>query len=134
MLSFGSRFFSKKPAFSITKAATEQIRSILKDDFENRYMKIGLKGGGCSGFQYDFSFVSKPAEKDHVFGEKGAQVVLDNHALLYLRHSTLDFIKDPFSSSFTVVLPEDTTLNSCACGRSVGMENNPGACLHDKKR
>ena len=134
MLSFGSRLFSKTSAFNVTKAAAEQIKSLLKDDFENRYMRIGLKGGGCSGFQYDFSFISKPSEGDHVFGEKGAQVVLDNHALLYLRNSTLDFIKDPFSSSFTVVLPEDTTLNSCSCGRSVGTENNPGACSHDRKR
>ncbi|EAY22042.1 HesB-like domain containing protein [Trichomonas vaginalis G3] len=131
MLSSIIRSFAKaRPAFDITPAAAKQIKKLLIGDCENRMMRIGLKAGGCSGFQYDFSFDSHARKGDSLFKKDGAQVVLDEKSLFYLRHSTLDFVDDKFSSAFKVVLPQDTTMHSCSCGRSVGTDNNPGACLH----
>lgn len=123
-------FANKKPAFQITPAAASQIKRLLVGDCENTMLRIGLKAGGCSGFQYDFSFDSHARKGDSLFKENGAQVVLDEKTLFYLRNSKLDFVNDVFSASFKVILPEDTNLHSCSCGKSVGTENNPGACIH----
>lgn len=133
MLSSFVRSFAinnKLPAFDLTATAANQVKKMLKNDFENRLLRIGLKDGGCAGFQYDFSFDSHARKGDHVFEKDGAKVVLDDKALLYLRHSTLDYESTPFSSSFKIVLPAGSEMHSCSCGKSVGTDNNPGACAH----
>jgi iron-sulfur cluster assembly accessory protein len=115
-------------AFNVTTAAAKQVKHLLDGDFENRMLRIGLITGGCSGFQYDFGFEAKARPGDHLFEKDGAKVVLDEKALLFLRGATLDFVSDPFRSSFQVQLPESSELHNCSCGRSVGSEHNPGQC------
>ena len=115
-------------AFNLTSAAAKQVKHLLEGDFENRYLRIGLKSGGCAGFQYDFDFEPKAKKGDHVFEKDGAQVLLDDKALLFLRGATLDFVTDKFSSTFKVILPESSNLHNCACGKSVGTEYKKHAC------
>jgi iron-sulfur cluster insertion protein len=115
-------------SFNLTSAAAAQVRKLLEGDFENRMMRVGLASGGCAGFQYAFDFESKARPGDHVFEKDGAQVVLDDRALLYLRGGTLDFTTDRFSSTFRVILPESSDVHNCSCGRSVGTENNRHSC------
>ena len=130
MLSTLSKFFANAPpAFDMTPAACEQIKKLLKGDCENTMLRITLKSGGCAGFSYDFSFDSAARKGDRVFSKNGAKVVLDEKSLLYLRRSTLDFKSDIFSSSFQIVLPENSEMHSCSCGRSIGTDTN-GTCLH----
>lgn len=128
MLTSCTRFFTKAQAFNLTEAAAKQVKSMLKNDFENRLLRIGLKDGGCAGFQYDFSFDSAPREGDHVFEKDGAKVVMNDKALFYLRNSTLDYESSMFSSSFKVILPTNTEFHSCNCGHSVG--DGYGTCTH----
>lgn len=123
-------FASKKPAFDITAAAANQIKKLLNGDFENKMLRIGLKSGGCAGFQYDFTFDNAAREGDHLFKKDGAQVVLDQKAMLYLRNSTLDFTSDRFSSTFKIVIPTESNLHSCSCGKSVGGDGDFGDCGH----
>lgn len=123
-------FATAKPAFDMTPAAVEQIKKLLKGDFENKMLRIGLKSGGCSGFQYDFSFDNAARKGDHLFKKDGAAVVLDEKAMLYLRNSVLDFKADKFSSTFKVIIPTDTGLHSCSCGKSVGGDGDFGECDH----
>ena len=126
-----SSFFRRaSKAFDLTEAAAKQVKKLLMGDFENRYLRIGLKEGGCAGFQYDFDFESKPKKGDHVFENHGASVILNDKALLFLRGGTLDFVSDKFSSTFKINLPESSGLHSCSCGKSVGTEDNKGACVH----
>lgn len=125
-----SFFRSVSKGFSLTEAAAKQVKNLLRGDFENRYLRIGLKEGGCAGFQYDFDLVPKAKKDDHVFKEHGASVILDNKAMLFLRGGTLDFVSDKFCSTFKVNLPQSSGLHSCNCGRSVGTEDNKGNCLH----
>ena len=126
--SFNFKYFSKIPSFSISPSAAIQIKKLLKGDFENRFLRIGLKDGGCAGFQYDFSFEPKAGKIDHIFEKDGAQVLLDDRALLYLRKAKLDYVSDKFSSTFKIVLPDDSEFHSCSCGKSVGTENNTHKC------
>lgn len=119
---------TKAAAFGLTAAAATQVKNLLRGDFENKYLRIGLKTGGCAGFQYDFDFESKPRKNDHVFEKDGAMVLLDDHALLFLRSATLDYVTDKFSSTFKVNLPESSELHNCSCGKSVGTENHQHQC------
>lgn len=116
-------------AFNLTAAAARQVKHLLEGDFENKMLRIGLKTGGCAGFQYDFDFASKAGKHDHVFEKDGAQVVLDDKALLFLRGATLDYVNDKFSSTFKVILPEKSGLHNCSCGKSVGTEFKKHACV-----
>jgi iron-sulfur cluster insertion protein len=119
-------------AFNLTATAAKQVKHLLERDFENRVLRVGLVTGGCSGCQYDFGFDPRPRPGDHLFERDGATVVLDDKALLFLRGATLDFVFDPFRSSFQVNLPAESPLHSCSCGRSVGTEHNPGRCSSSK--
>jgi iron-sulfur cluster insertion protein len=91
-------------------------------------MRVGLKGGGCAGMQYAFDFEPKAGKGDHVFEKDGAQIVLNDRDLLYLRGGTLDFVADKFSSAFKVALPQSATIHNCNCGRSVGVEVGKHKC------
>ena len=115
-------------AFSLTPAAAKQVKRLLEGDFENTMLRVGLRTGGCAGFQYDFDFESKPRKGDHVFEKDGAKVVLDDRALLFFRGATLDFVSEKFSSTFKVNLPKSSNLHNCSCGKSVGTENHAHAC------
>lgn len=127
------RFFAqaKKAAFQITSAAAKQIKQLLIGDMENTMLRIDLKNGGCAGMQYDFDCVSRVNKNDHVFEKDGAKVVLNDHALLFLRGATLDYVSDKFSSTFKVELPVESEYHTCTCGKSVGKDNNPGQCSHN---
>ena len=133
MLSRISRLFSSAPAatpaFDLTPAAVEQIKKLLKGDVENKMLRIQLKAGGCAGYSYNFSLDSAARKGDKVFTRDGASVVIDEKSLFYLRRSKLDFKSDVFSSSFSIVLPENSEVHSCHCGHSLGVENN-GTCVH----
>lgn len=130
--SFFRNFANKKPAFNISDAAAKQIKELLKTDFENKMLRITLKSGGCAGFQYDFSCDSAARKGDHLFEHNGAQVVLDDKALLYLRGAELDYSSDLFSSYFKVNIPLESDLHSCHCGKSVGTDETVGKhkCSH----
>lgn len=128
MLASCFKRFALGSAFNLTSAAAKQVKKLLEGDFENRMMRIGLKSGGCAGFTYDFDFESKAKKGDHVFEKDGAQVVLDDRALLFLRGATLDYVTDKFSSTFKVNLPESSGLHNCSCGKSVGTENHQHKC------
>lgn len=123
--SFFNRSFSNSSVFNVTSAAASQIKELLKNDFENRYLRIGLKEGGCAGFSFEFKFDNKLGEGDRLFND---QVILDNKSLFYLRDATLDFEKSNFSSSFRIDLPKRNQFHTCGCGKSVGDKH--GTCSH----
>ena len=60
--------------FSLSKEALERVKILLKDE-EGSYFRISVLGGGCSGFQYDFSFDEKPKDDDIIFKEGGIDPV-----------------------------------------------------------
>ena len=107
-------------AFKLTQAAAKQVSNLLKQDGAHKMLRIGLKEGGCAGFQYQFTFENDVHKGDHVFTQDDAKVVLNDHALIFLRGATLDFTADKFSSSFRIDIPKASGLHSCNCGKSVG--------------
>lgn len=96
---------------TVTTGAKQRIDEVTEDD--SPYLRVALRGGGCSGFEYQYSLESNPQETDFVFGN----LVVDFMTLGYLDGATLDFKNDLMGSMFIITSPKIT--QSCGCGASV---------------
>ncbi len=104
--------------FSLTESAAERINYLKnKDSNPNLRFRIVVKGGGCSGFQYEFSLDSNIlAYTDAVFALHGAEVVIDDVSLGLVAGSQLDYTEDLSQAGFEIKNPQATA--SCGCGNS----------------
>ena len=101
-----------KKKIEFTDRAKEQIEKIISEDKLKKFFRISVKGGGCSGFKYNFSFDNKVDNKDIVFGK----VIIDKDSLDIISGSTVDFKKEMIGESFVINNPKASS--SCGCGLS----------------
>jgi|TARA_Y100000991_G_scaffold196822_1_gene166912 iron-sulfur cluster insertion protein len=95
-----------------TDNALKQINSLLQDKQKGSYFRIAIKGGGCSGFKYDFSFEDKKENDDIVFNN----ILIDENSANLLKGSQVDYITEIIGSSFKITNPQSKS--SCGCGES----------------
>ena len=95
-----------------TKEAVERINTLVTKKPQGTFFRIAVKGGGCSGFKYDFSFDNKVEDGD----KKHNNIVIDKNSLDMLKGSQVDFSKELIGSSFKISNPK--TKSSCGCGVS----------------
>ena len=95
-----------------TDRAREQIEKIINEDQLKKFFRISVKGGGCSGFKYNFSFDNKIDSNDIVFGK----AIIDKTSLDIISGSTIDFKKEMIGESFVINNPKASS--SCGCGLS----------------
>ncbi len=105
-------------AFSLTDAAAAQIATLRqKEGNPALRFRVTVKGGGCSGFQYEFSLDDKaPAPADAIFANNGAEVVVDDISLGVIKGSMLDYTEDLAQAGFSIKNPNATA--KCGCGNS----------------
>ena len=96
----------------VTEAAVEYLNKVRGDDL----VTLGVKGGGCSGFQYIFKFDSVKSHDDLVFEKNDVSVVIDEISLELLKGGTLDFTEELIGSYFQVINPNASS--ACGCGTS----------------
>ena len=96
----------------LTDTAKKQIEKIVSKDQSKKFFRITVKGGGCSGFKYDFSFDNKINKEDILFGK----AVIDNTSLDIISGSVVDFKKEMIGESFVITNPKASS--SCGCGLS----------------
>jgi iron-sulfur cluster assembly protein len=108
----------KTPQISISLLAAEQIKLQLEArSTPDSYLRLGIKGGGCSGFSYVIQFEDNaPRERDIVFEEHGVKVIVDKKSLVYLNGTTLDWEKSLLKKGFKFVNPNEKS--TCGCGHS----------------
>jgi iron-sulfur cluster insertion protein len=101
----------------LTESAARRI-AILKtqENAEDAFLRIAVSGGGCSGFQYGFSFDDQRNEDDFVFERDGVGVVIDEVSLGLLNGAEVDFVEDLMGASFQIRNPN--AASSCGCGNS----------------
>ena len=99
----------------ITNSAKEYL-SIMTEQNSKSYVHLSVSGGGCSGFQYGFSFDKIVDEEDTCVTKSGANLVVDPLSLQYLSGSTIDYTEDLTGSKFIIKNPNATT--TCGCGES----------------
>ena len=103
----------------LTEAAAKEIQKIIQEqelDASKVRLRVGVKGGGCSGFSYVLDLTENQKETDEVFERHGVQIVCDPKSLLYLSGTTIDFRDEIMGRGFVFQNPNAST--SCGCGSS----------------
>jgi iron-sulfur cluster insertion protein len=99
---------------NVTEKAVSQLRDYLDED--NKYLRIFVEGGGCSGFQYGFDIEEQVQEDDFEIPLNEFSIVIDSMSMQYLQGATLDFTDDLMGTSFVIKNPNAQT--TCGCGSS----------------
>jgi iron-sulfur cluster assembly protein len=109
----------KLPGITITSSAADEIRKqSAKRGTPDAALRIGIKGGGCTGFSYLFEWADgAPREKDRVFTQDGVKVYIDPKSLVYLDGTELDFVRGMMGHGFKFNNPN--AKGACGCGESV---------------
>jgi iron-sulfur cluster assembly accessory protein len=101
---------------ALTERAAQRIGEILKTEPPGSMLRVSVEGGGCSGFQYKFDFVTAKADDDLVLARDGATVLVDPVSVQYMAGAEIDFVDDLIGASFRINNPVATA--SCGCGTS----------------
>ena len=102
--------------FSLTDAAAARISAMLQGEAEGSFFRVAVNGGGCSGFQYEFSIDTTRHDNDLEFNSHSVGVVIDDMSLELVDQAELDFVQDLMGAYFSVSNPNATA--SCGCGTS----------------
>lgn len=105
-----------KGVFGLSEAAAQRIAQLLVGEPAGSFFRVSVLGGGCSGFQYDFSIDKNRQDDDLVFVVHDVEVVVDEISLELVDHAELDYVQDLMGSYFAVTNPNATA--SCGCGTS----------------
>ncbi len=98
-----------------TDKAIKQINVLLSKKDKGSFFRIAIKGGGCSGFQYDFSFDQNPKDEDLKFNN----IIIDKTSADLLKGSEVDYASDLIGDSFKISNPQSKS--SCGCGVSFSL-------------
>jgi len=105
---------------TITDAAAQRIRGIMEKNPDKCGLRLGVNKGGCAGMEYSLDWVDEPGKFDEVVEDKGARVLIDPAAVLFLLGSEMDYQVDKLSAQFVFNNPNQTS--ACGCGESVELQ------------
>jgi iron-sulfur cluster assembly protein len=114
-------------AITLTDKAAEKINELLADQPEgtDQALRVAVRGGGCSGFQYALAFDRK-RDDDHVFEHNGVAVIVDKVSMQFVFGSEVDFVDGLQGAGFAVNNPN--VVAACGCGSSFQVkEEEPDA-------
>jgi iron-sulfur cluster assembly protein len=104
-------------AVSMTPVAVNRVKELMTTQkLDSAFLRMGVRGGGCSGMTYDLQFDSELRKHDKQFEVDGVKVVVDVKSYLYLNGTTLDYVTQGLTGGFTFVNPN--AKSSCGCGTS----------------
>ena len=102
---------------TLTESAAAKVRNLVKEEGNDRLMlRVFITGGGCSGFQYGFTFDEELNDDDTVVEKLGVRMVVDSMSFPYLAGAEVDYVEGLEGSRFVVNNPNAT--NTCGCGAS----------------
>ena len=104
---------------NLTETAAREIKTIIEQqelDTDKIRLRVGVKGGGCSGFSYLLDLTEQERDNDESFEQHDVKVVCDPKSYLYLNGTTIDFKDEVMGRGFVFNNPNATS--SCGCGSS----------------
>ena len=103
---------------TITDKAKEKIEELMREgEMDDSYfLRVSVKGGGCSGLSYNMDFDNEDQKGDQIFHDNGTKVVLDMKSILYLAGTELDFSDGLNGKGFNFINPNAS--RTCGCGES----------------
>jgi iron-sulfur cluster assembly protein len=106
-------------SLELTERAAQEVKVILQQQNlspESIYLRLGAKGGGCSGFTYALDLVDKKGDHDEEFASHGIRIICDPKSYLFLSGTTLDFKDELMGRGFVFNNPNAS--DTCGCGNS----------------
>ncbi|GAB3674530.1 iron-sulfur cluster insertion protein ErpA [Salinisphaera aquimarina] len=109
--------FDDQAALVFTDAAAIKVKELLEDEDNNALkLRVFVSGGGCSGFQYGFTFDENVEDGDTQIEKQGVTLLVDPMSVLYLSGAEIDFSDGVEGAQFVIRNPNATT--TCGCGNS----------------
>ena len=103
--------------FTVSDSAVKRIAFLIdQEEGDDLFLRVSVSGGGCSGFQYGFTFDDEVRAEDQMFERDGVKVVVDETSLDLMGGAEIDFVEDLIGASFQIRNPMATA--SCGCGSS----------------
>ncbi|MFL2585203.1 MAG: iron-sulfur cluster insertion protein ErpA [Parvicellaceae bacterium] len=104
----------------VTENAKSKAKQLMEEDGKSGFfIRVGVKGGGCSGLMYELTFDNKIKDSDKSFDDNGVKVVVDKKSFLYLIGTTLDFSGGLNGKGFVFTNPNAD--RTCGCGESFSL-------------
>ncbi|HSA64815.1 MAG TPA: iron-sulfur cluster assembly accessory protein [Nitrospira sp.] len=108
---------TQAPVITLTEAAIKEVKRLVNvQGITEGGLRLGVKGGGCSGLSYTINFDEKIGPHDQVYDIEGVKVIVDAKSAIYLQGTQLDYQKDLMGGSFKFVNPNAN--KTCGCGES----------------
>jgi iron-sulfur cluster assembly protein len=105
------------PVVTLSASAVREVKRLLNvQGITAGGLRLGVKGGGCSGLSYTINFDEKIGQYDQVYEIEGIKVIVDAKSAIYLQGTQLDFQKDLMGGNFKFVNPNAN--KTCGCGES----------------
>lgn len=106
---------------TVSNSAKKKIKEILKSENKDNsyFLRVGVKGGGCSGLSYELNFDNILSENDEIFEDNDVKVVCDKKSLLYLFGTELDYTDGLNGKGFEWKNPNAS--RKCSCGASFSL-------------
>ena len=101
--------------FGLTESAAARITAMLTDEPDGSFFRVAVLGGGCSGFQYEFTFDKEKAEDDLNY----ENILIDKTSADLLKGSEVDYVSELIGEQFKITNPQ--TKSSCGCGVSFSL-------------
>jgi iron-sulfur cluster assembly protein len=112
---------ARPKVLTLTDAAAERVKAIMaRSETPGAGLRIGVKKGGCAGMEYTMEYAAEARPTDEVVEDKGARILIEPSAILYLLGTEMDFKADKLTSGFVFNNPNQTS--ACGCGTSVEIQ------------
>ena len=104
---------------TFTDKAADKTASLIaeENDTSDLFLRVFIQGGGCSGFQYGFTFDKEKGTSDWIFETKGVELLVDPVSMAYLKDATIDFEDDVLKGS-QFIIKNPQAKSTCGCGSS----------------
>ena len=105
------------PSLNFSLAAASKVKELIEDEGNDALMlRVFISGGGCSGFQYGFTFDEEIGEGDTIIENEGVKLLVDPMSFQYLSGAEIDYSEGMEGAQFVIRNPNATT--TCGCGSS----------------
>jgi len=102
---------------NLTKQAADKVKEImLKEGMDDQWLRVSIRGGGCSGFEYVLDFTKEEVEADFSYESEGVKILVDEISAEHLRGTSIDYIDGLNGSGFKFINPN--AQRHCGCGQS----------------
>lgn len=102
---------------NVTDKCVERVRELICEEGNPELkLRVFVQGGGCSGFQYGFTFDELQSDDDFDLEISGIKFLVDSMSAQYLQGANIDYVEDQYGASFTIKNPNAQT--TCGCGAS----------------